>query len=69
MDIPVDAPPLPDGIGDCGKAVIEQDHIRRILGNIRAAATHCHADIGGLERRSVIDPVPRHRGNLARTLQ
>src|SRR6185312_6389273 len=44
------------------EVVIGQDHSSRLLGDL-AAASHRDADVGLLERRSVVDSVTSHRND------
>lgn len=52
-----------DSLDDGGEGV-EQDHVGSLDGNVGAAA-HGDADVGGLERRGVVDAVARHGDDAA----
>ena len=59
-DIVVDTAALAYGAHDGGKVVVGQHHIRHILGNVGAGDAHAHADVGGFDRRGVVDAVAGH---------
>ena len=52
-----------------GKAIVEQDDRCRLAGDVGAALAHRHADVGGAQRRPVVDAVAGHRDDLAAALQ
>ena len=64
-----DAPPEPHAADDRDEVVVEQHEIRRLPRDIRAALPHGDADVGGLERRRVVDAVAGHGDDLAVGLQ
>ena len=61
----VHPPPLGDGRGHGGEAVVGEHEIGRLLGHLRAAPAHRHADVGRPQRRRVVDAVARHRDDVA----
>ena len=67
-DIRIDAAALAHCLDDRCKVIIGQHHIRRALRHIGTGNTHGAADVGRLERRSVVDAVARHRHDLAALL-
>ena len=64
-DIVVDPPPKPNRLHDRPEIVLEQDHGGGLARHISAALTHGHADMGGLERRRVVDTVASHGDDFA----
>ena len=64
-----DAPPEPHAADDRDEAVVEEDEVRGLPRDIRAALPHGDADVGGFERRRVVDAVPGHGDDLAVGLQ
>ncbi len=67
LQIGEDGPPLTDGPHDGGEVVVGEHHGGGLLGDVGAAA-HRHSDIGGTQRRRIVDPVARHRHCGARRL-
>lgn len=75
LDIVKHPPALFNCIDDGGKIIIRQHNIRRPLGHIRPRHTHGDTHIRSLQRRAIVDAIPRHgrislapvkRGNHAR---
>ncbi|AUX37512.1 uncharacterized protein SOCE836_097370 [Sorangium cellulosum] len=64
-DILLDGPPFLDGRHDRGEVVVGEDDVRRLLGHLRAAQPHGHADVGGAERGGVVHAVAGHHDHLA----
>ena len=60
----VELAPLGDGLHDRGEVVVGEDHLGGVLGDL-GARSHRDADVGGLDRRSVVDAVPGHRDDVA----
>ena len=56
------APRDDDGIGDAVEAVDQDHHVGRLRGGAGAARAHGDADVGGGERRRVVDAVADHQG-------
>ena len=52
-----------------GEVVVGQHHVGRFLGDVGAGDAHGHADVGGLQRRRVVDAVAGHRHHRAVALQ
>ena len=48
-----------------GEVVVGQDHVGGLAGDVGAGLAHRDADVGGLERRRVVDAVAGHRDDLA----
>ena len=69
LDVVENAPPQPHRRHDGREVVVEQDQGCRLARDVRAAATHGDADVGGLERRSVVDAVAGHGDDLPICLQ
>jgi hypothetical protein len=65
FDVGVDPPALLHRGNDGGKIVVGQDHIGCAFCHVGTGQAHGASDIGGLEGRGVIDPVPRHGHDLA----
>ena len=65
LDIVENPAALFDGADDRGEVVVGQHHIRCFLGDVGARDAHGNADVGGFDRRSVVDAVPRHGHDLA----
>ena len=68
-DVVEDDPALAHGADDRGEVVVLQHHVGGVLGDVGAGDPHRHADVGLLERRSVVDAVAGHRHDLALALQ
>ena len=68
-DIVIDRATFLHGGDDRGEIVVEQHHLRCLLGGLRALAAHRDANIGLFQRRRVIDPVTGHRDDIAIGLQ
>ena len=60
---------LGDGADDGREVVVEQHDRRDLARALRAALAHRDADVGGLQRRHVVDPVAGHGDDLAGPLQ
>ena len=69
LDVAVDPPAFADRLFDGGEIVVEEDHIRRVLGDVRARDAHRDADVRLFEGGAVVDAVPRHRGDFARAFE
>ena len=54
---------------DRGEVVVEQDQRRGLARDVGAATAHGDADVGGLERRRVVDAVASHRDHFAAGLE
>ena len=54
---------------DRSEIVVEQDDRRGLARDVGAAAAHGDADMGGLERRRIVDAVAGHGDDLAVGLQ
>ena len=68
-DVGIDDPALLYGGDDAGKIVVRQDHVRSLLGHVRAGDAHGDADVRPLQRRRVVDAVAGHRHHVAARLQ
>ncbi len=68
-NVGVDGPPFLDRVHDGGEVVVEQHHVGRFLGHVGAGDAHGDADVGFLERRRVVDAVPRDGDHLAHLFQ
>ena len=68
-DVGVDRAALLDRVDDRGEVVIGQDHVRGLLGHVRARDAHGDADVGLLEGGGVVDAVAGDRDDLAHALQ
>ena len=64
----VDLAALLDGVDDGGEVVVGQDHPAGVLGHLGARA-HGDADVGGLDRRRVVDAVAGHGDDVALLLE
>src|SRR5574341_554363 len=64
-----DRPALLDRVYDGREVVIQQDHVRRLLGHVRPGESHGDADVGPFERRGVVHAVAGDRNPLALILQ
>ena len=69
LDVVVDATPLLDGRHDRGEVVVDQHHVGGRLRHVGARDAHRDPDVGGLDRRGVVDPVAGHRYHGAGMLQ
>ena len=58
--IVVDPSPEPHSLDDRTEVVVEQDDRGGFARDVRAPAAHCDADVGGLQRRGVVDAVAGH---------
>jgi hypothetical protein len=61
--------PLFDSVHDAGEVVIQQHHVGRFLGHIRAGDSHRDADVRTLERRSIVHAVAGNRHHVPLLLQ
>ena len=68
-DVVVDGPPFLDRTHDRGELVVGQHQRGRLLGHFGAGDAHRHADVGGLQRRRVVNPVAGHRHDMPLGLQ
>ena len=59
-EIREDGPAETDATDDGGQAVIQENDVRGLARDVRAALAHRDADVGGLERRRVVDSVAGH---------
>ena len=64
-----DAPSEPHAADDRDEAVVEEHEIGGLPRDVGAALAHGDADVGGFERRRVVDAVPGHGDDLAVGLQ
>ena len=69
LDVVEDGLALPDGGHDGDKVVVHQDHVGRLLADVRAGPAHGDADVGRLQRHGVVDPIARHAHHHAVGLQ
>ena len=67
-DVVEDGPPVLDGGDDGPEPVVLEDHVRRLPGHLGASPAHGHADVGLLERRSVVHAVADHGRDVPRLL-
>ena len=65
LDVVDDPPSFLDAVDQRRERVVVQDEVGGLLGHGGAAA-HRHGDVGGVERRSVIDPVAGDRHEVTR---
>jgi hypothetical protein len=63
-DVGVDDPPLLNGGDDAGEIVVGEDHVGRLLGDVRSRDAHCHPDVRALEGRGVVHAVTCHRHHV-----
>ena len=68
-DVGEDRAALLDRGDDRGEVVVGQHHVGGLLGDVGAGDPHGHADVGGLQRRRVVDAVAGHRHHRAAALQ
>ncbi len=61
----VDRAPFLDRGDDRREVVVGEHHVGRLLRHVGAGDAHRDADVGGLERRRVVDAVAGHRDDLA----
>ena len=61
--------PPSTAVDDGGEVVVGEDHVAGFLGHLGAGDAHRDADVGALQRRSVVDPVAGHRDDVALALQ
>ena len=55
----------PNAADDRGEAVVEEHEVGRLACDVGAALAHGDADMGGLQRRGVVDPVAGHGDDFA----
>ena len=67
-DVGVDPPSFLGGFHDRAELVVGQDQVGGLPGDLGAALAHGHADVSPAQRRAVVDPVTRHRDDVARRL-
>ncbi len=60
---------FPYGSYDGGEVVVEQDQVCSFLADIRSVDAHSHTDVGGLQRRSIIDTIAGHGHIMSFLLQ
>ena len=65
----MDRAALLDGLHDRAEVVVHQHDVGDVAGDVRASRTHRDADIGGAQRRGVVDPVAGHRDHVAAGLE
>ena len=65
----VEPPTALDRGHDRGEVVVGQDHLRGVLGDLRAGDAHGHADVRTRERRRVVHAVAGHRDDVALLLE
>src|SRR5581483_1559807 len=68
-EVVVDPASKPDRFHYRAKIVVEHNDGRCLASDVGAAPAHRDADVRGLERRGVVDPVTGHRDDLAVCLQ
>jgi hypothetical protein len=68
-DVGVDPPARLDRGDDRREVVVDEDHRRRLAGDVGPRATHRDADVGRAQRRRVVDAVAGHRDDVALLLQ
>ena len=68
VEVRVELAALLDGVDDRCEVVVGEDHSPGVLRDLGTAA-HGDADVGGLDRRSVVDAVAGHRDDVALLLQ
>ncbi len=59
---------LDDAVAEHGQALLQQDDVGGVLGDVDGAV-HRYADVGGLERRSVVDAVAQKADDVALAVQ
>ena len=64
-EVVVDRPAALDRGDDRGEVVVGEDHVPGFLRDLGAGDAHRDADVGALERRSVVDAVAGHRDDVA----
>ena len=69
MYVAVDAPALAHGVLYRGEVIVEQNHICRLFGYVRARYAHCNAYICLFEGGTIVYAVARHCRNFARALE
>ena len=69
LDVVEDGPAFLHRGHQGGEVVVRQDHGRGLLGDFGAGDPHGHADIGPLQGRGIVDPVPGHGHHLALLLE
>ena len=57
-DVGIDDPALLDGRDDAGEVVVREDHVRRLLGDVRSGDAHCHTDVRPFQGRASFTPSP-----------
>ena len=68
-DIIEDAAPLFDRLHNTGEVIVGEHHVGGLFRDIGAGDAHRDPDIGGLERRRIVDAVAGHRHDLAAALE
>ncbi|EXI65151.1 MAG: hypothetical protein AW08_03423 [Candidatus Accumulibacter adjunctus] len=68
-DVVVDRPAFLDRPHDAGEIVVGQHHGGGFAGDIGSGDAHGDADVGGLQRRCIVDAVAGHGDDLATRLQ
>ena len=68
-DVLEDGPAFAHRPHDGGEVVVGEHHRRRLPGHFRAGNAHGHADVGGLERGRVVNPVAGHGHDMTAFLQ
>jgi hypothetical protein len=69
LEVVEDRPALLDGVNDRSEVVVGQDHVGGLARHVGARFAHRDTDVGGLERRGVVDAVTGHRHDLVHRLQ
>ena len=64
-DVVVDPATLLDGSDKGGELVVPQHQVGGLTGDLAAPLAHGDADVGASQGGPVIDPVPRHRDDVA----
>ena len=68
LDVADDPAALGNDAGNDREPAVEQDELGDPAAGV-AAVAHCDADVGVLEGKHVVDPVPRHGDVMAAALQ
>ena len=59
-----DAPPFHDAVGEHAEVLVQQDHVGGVLGDVGGGVDR-DADVGGVQRKRVVDPVAEERDPAA----
>ena len=69
LDVVVDAAAFLDRDHDRGEVVVGEHHVGRLAGDVGAGTPHRDPDVGGFDRRGVVDAVAGHRHHVAERLE